>query len=58
MAMVNVMYQTSLVQFLERFDISMVRSEKTPITTRHAKYSIIICNFFINIFTLLGELIL
>lgn len=34
MAMVNVMYQTSLVQFLERFDISMFRSEKTPIISK------------------------
>nr|XP_023019976.1 dynein heavy chain 8, axonemal [Leptinotarsa decemlineata] len=34
MAMVNVMYQTSLVQFLERFDISMYRSEKTPIISK------------------------
>lgn len=34
MAMVNVMYQTSLVQFLERFDLSMYRSEKTPIINR------------------------
>nr|CAI5817756.1 unnamed protein product [Callosobruchus analis] len=34
MAMVNVMYQTSLVQFLERFDISMERSEKTPMLSR------------------------
>lgn len=34
MSMVNVMYQTSLVQFLERFDISMARSEKTPIISR------------------------
>lgn len=34
MAMVNCMYQTSLVQFLERFDISMARSEKSPITQK------------------------
>lgn len=34
MAMVNDMYQTSLVQFLERFDISMHRSEKTPIVSK------------------------
>ncbi|KAJ8919734.1 hypothetical protein NQ315_006262 [Exocentrus adspersus] len=34
MAMVNVMYQTSLVQFLERFDLSMYRSEKTPIISK------------------------
>lgn len=34
MAMVNVMYQTSLVQFLERFDLSMLRSEKTPSISR------------------------
>ncbi|XP_060520516.1 dynein axonemal heavy chain 8 isoform X2 [Cylas formicarius] len=34
MSMVNCMYQTSLVQFLERFDISMARSEKSPIVSR------------------------
>ncbi|CAG9816206.1 unnamed protein product [Phaedon cochleariae] len=34
MAMVNVMYQTSLVQFLERFDLSMLRSEKTPLVSK------------------------
>lgn len=31
MAMVNVMYQTSLGQFLERFDVAMAKSEKTHI---------------------------
>lgn len=32
MQLVNVMYQTSLVQFLERFDLSMAKSEKSPVT--------------------------
>lgn len=32
MAMVNVMYQTSLLQFLEHFDLSMFNSKKTPNT--------------------------
>ncbi|XP_055595824.1 dynein axonemal heavy chain 8 [Uranotaenia lowii] len=34
MSMVNTMYQTSLVQFLERFDISMARSDKHIVTSR------------------------
>lgn len=32
MAMVNVMYQTSLRQFLGIFDLSMARSQKSPVT--------------------------
>uniref|UniRef100_A0AAG5D7L6 AAA+ ATPase domain-containing protein n=1 Tax=Anopheles atroparvus TaxID=41427 RepID=A0AAG5D7L6_ANOAO len=34
MAAVNSMYQTSLVQFLERFDLSMARSVPHPVPTR------------------------
>ncbi|CAL1673547.1 unnamed protein product [Lasius platythorax] len=37
---VNCMYQTSLVQFLERFDISMDRSEKSPVNQRRINYII------------------
>ncbi|XP_037951167.1 dynein heavy chain 8, axonemal [Teleopsis dalmanni] len=37
MAMVNCMYQTSLVQFLERFDASMHNSAKTHITQKRIK---------------------
>uniref|UniRef100_A0A667YRJ5 Dynein, axonemal, heavy chain 5 like n=1 Tax=Myripristis murdjan TaxID=586833 RepID=A0A667YRJ5_9TELE len=32
MSMVNVMYQTSLTQFLKIFDLSMDKSEKSPLT--------------------------
>jgi dynein heavy chain len=40
MSYVNCMYQTSLAQFLERFDISMEHSEKSPVTSRRINYII------------------
>ncbi|XP_023289507.1 dynein heavy chain 8, axonemal, partial [Orussus abietinus] len=40
MAQVNCMYQTSLVQFLERFDLSMSRSEKSPVNQKRIRYII------------------
>ncbi|XP_068084800.1 dynein axonemal heavy chain 8 [Anabrus simplex] len=40
MSKVNCMYQTSLVQFLERFDLSMERSDKTPLPSKRI-YNII-----------------
>lgn len=40
MTMVNNMYQTSLVQFLERFDLSMARSDKSPVPSRRMNYII------------------
>lgn len=45
MAEVNVMYQTSLTQFLERFDISMVLSEKTHITRNRINFIIEYLNY-------------
>ncbi|XP_075210479.1 dynein heavy chain 8, axonemal kl-3 [Lycorma delicatula] len=40
MSMVNCMYQTSLAQFLERFDLSMARSEKSVVASRRIVFII------------------
>ncbi|XP_052128978.1 dynein axonemal heavy chain 8-like [Frankliniella occidentalis] len=40
MASVNCMYQTSLLQFLERFDISLERSQKSPIAAKRIGFII------------------
>lgn len=45
MAQVNVMYQTSLNQFLERFDLSMTNSEKTHNTRNRIKFIIEYLNY-------------
>lgn len=54
MSMVNCMYQTSLVQFLERFDISMERSEKSLVTIKRINSIIEYMTFELFRFTCRG----
>jgi len=45
MSVVNIMYQTSLRQFLQLFNLSMTRSTKSPVTTKRIQ-NIIECLTF------------
>lgn len=54
MSLVNNMYQTSLAQFLERFDISMAKSEKTLVTKKRINFIIKYLNFNIYEYTTKG----
>lgn len=54
MSMVNSMYQTSLSQFLERFDVSMMISEKTPLANRRIKNIIAYLNYDVYAFVSRG----
>lgn len=54
MSMVNVMYQMSLLQFLERFDLSMDNSEKSHATQRRISNIIDYLNYEIFSYTTRG----
>jgi len=54
MSMVNVMYQTSLRQFLEIFDKSMARSQKSPITAKRINNIIEYLTFEVFAYTARG----
>ncbi|EDV25010.1 uncharacterized protein TRIADDRAFT_56504 [Trichoplax adhaerens] len=54
MSMVNVMYQTSLAQFLKLFDLSMVRSQKSPIPAKRIQNVIDYLTFAVFKYTVRG----
>ncbi|GAA49452.1 dynein heavy chain 5 axonemal [Clonorchis sinensis] len=54
MSMVNVMYQTSLRQFLGLFDLSMARSEKSPINQKRIANIIDYLTFLVYRYTARG----
>jgi dynein heavy chain, axonemal len=54
MSIVNTMYQTSLKQFLQVFDLSMARSTKSPVTTKRIQNIIEYLTFSTFAYTVRG----
>ncbi|ESO03023.1 hypothetical protein HELRODRAFT_80768, partial [Helobdella robusta] len=54
MGMVNEMYQTSLKQFLQLFDVSMLHSTKSPITHKRIQYIIDYLTYLTFSYTIRG----
>jgi len=54
MSVVNVMYQTSLRQFLQVFDLSMTRSAKSPVTAKRIQNIVDYLTFSTFLYTARG----
>ncbi|CAL8275103.1 unnamed protein product [Lota lota] len=54
MSMVNIMYQTSLSQFLKVFDLSLARSQKSPVTQKRIGFIIEYLSFEVFRYTVRG----